>query len=317
MITLVVQAKWILFSLMIHMALVYCFIERKKEHVVHQRTPFIELQESPLKKKSEEGVSGVQKSVSSPKTSSMIVPTAEVQTALRTPVYAMSESAPNGGLTVGPVASEGLDNAQMLAVNLELEKPMQAIWRQIRAHIHYHADFFIEGIEGMVRADILVRPGGGLLALVSIEGQQDLVEWVKVALYNSLGRDFLKVNMTKKTLLHLFFRFVIVPVPPSIQEFVFSQTKLNFDILGYKEPVLNAPSDVYNVLKGGKGYRVSERNFTKQLEPYKHSCLIGKNKWGCEKAIDMLSKMGLHQDANPLKQQLKYLSNKNTESDSQ
>lgn len=313
------RVKWIVFSFFIHIALVYCLFDFPKEKTVHQRTPFIELHQS------FEQVHSKAQNISQKKTSrfngekkSSVSNDGELYGVFRSPVHGLSENNIGDDVLVGPSGGDGVNAEQMLAINLELEKPMQVIWQRIRAHIHYHADFFRGNIQGNVNAEILIKPGGGMLALTHIEGHTDLVEWVKMALYKSLGADFLKIQLSKKVLLKLFFRFVILPYPAPVQEFVFSQTQLNFDIFGYKDAELGTANDVYKALTSKKTTSsVSDWNFSKYLEPYKDACLLRNNINGCNKAIEIVSTLGLHQDAKTLKQHLSRLSNQSTFRDSQ
>jgi hypothetical protein len=294
------------------MALVYFMLESKKEHAVHQRTPFIEFKEFNTQTYEGNSVhSKNEKKMNSNKDKSKVFDQ-EIQSVLRTQVHAMHAAGASQELISSLSSQDGISAEHMMARNLELNKPMETIWRRIRANIHYHSDFYINNIQGIVRAEILVSKGGGLQALVSIDGPKELVEWVKTALHKSLNTDFLKIHMSKKALLNLFFRFVILPYQAPVQEFVFAQTQLNFDILGYKDFERGKISDVYNALNDTQVSRTSEWNFSTQLEPYKDSCLLRRNITGCEIAFEMLTKMGLHQDAIEMQQQINFLSNKNT-----
>lgn len=287
-------------------------LESKKEHEVRQRTPFLEFQEVPTSKSAASNTQNAKTTKARNHKDKTIVLNTQLQNALRVQVHTLQGTSDSEEVVSSLSSQDGISAETMMARNIELQKPMESIWKRIRANINYHSDFYVNNIQGVVRAEILVTPGGRLQALTSIEGQKDLVEWVKTALYRALSAEFLKIHMSKKALLNLFFRFVILPYPAPVQEFVFAQTQLNFDILGYKDFETGKATDLYNSIKGTQASRISEWNFSKQLEPYRDSCLFRRHLMGCEIALEMITKMGLHQDAIEIQQQIKYLSNKNT-----
>lgn len=185
--------------------------------------------------------------------------------------------------------------------SLELPRPLERVWRQIRTQVYYHPDFFIEKLQGDVNAEILIGLKGKLEALVSISGQPELVEWVKTGLSRALHQDFLKQALRKKILLELCFRFRILIAPPMIPEFVFSQQKLNFDILGYQPPVDSSKNTIKNLISTPKMYRRSQWNLSHQLKPYTTACFQQKNAVGCETLIQMYTQAGLIEEAQKVK----------------
>ncbi|MCC6138026.1 MAG: hypothetical protein IT287_05300 [Bdellovibrionaceae bacterium] len=180
---------------------------------------------------------------------------------------------------------------------VELPRPLEQVWRQIRAHIHFHPDFFIGNIQGQVMAQILINEGGKLLSLRGINGHSDLVEWVKVSISNALEKEFLRHRISKKMMLELKFSFAIVGTPPPIEDYTFRHTNLEFNILGYRDPSLAAAGSVKDMFKDKKMYRQSEWNFSKRLEPYYKACYVHKNPIGCNKLREAYMRAGLQSDA--------------------
>lgn len=213
------------------------------------------------------------------------------------------------------IVSDGFDENGSLGglkyfqETLELPRPQENIWRQIRAHIHFHPDFFTQRLQGKVQAQILVGRGGRLESLVSIDGNKELVEWVKTALYNSLQQDYLNIPMSKKLLLDLNFQFKIVSSPPPVQDYHFERLKLSFDILGYEMPGQLFSNRGKFLLYAKKNSQSSDWNFSKKTQPYEQACFHQKNGIGCEKLLDMYAQAGMHEPANEVKKFLKQIKN--------
>lgn len=299
--------KVIFLSVVFHIALVYLLFQKKKKP--EPQAPFItwheplSVRESPTPKSSgaNQGTGSGQKKGRSRKAIDI-----QVQDVLRNPVTSgAAVSAENTVLSFSDGAFTDLQEG-FGAAN-ELPRPIEAIWRQIRSGIHYHSDFYIDNIQGDVKAEVLIGQSGKLEALTSIYGQDSLVEWIKTALSQTLNQNFLPHKMKQKLLLRLNFHFRILPHPAPVQEFVYSNLNLNFNIFGYKDFETGAASDVYNHFKNKKMHRISEWNFTKRLEPFRDSCFIRKNPIGCEKTIQYLTAAGLHLEANEAKLFLKQL----------
>lgn len=296
------KSKHIIVSVVLHAVVVYLLIE-KTEIIQPRKTqnflsfkdaasfPAVNKEPSPSKSK-RNGIQGRGKSKEN------------LQTLLRQPIVDLS------------VADGGSDNAALLADGslggeehfkevIELPRPLEQVWRQIRAHIHYHSDFFIGNIQGQVVAKILISETGKILSMNGITGHPDLVEWVKVAISNALSEGFLRHPLTQRLMLELKFIFAIVPTPPPVEEYVFQQKKLHFNIFGYRDPTMASTGSIKDLFKDKKMYRHSEWNFTKRLEPFHKACYVHKNPIGCEKLIEAFTRAGLHAEAQAVSSHLK------------
>lgn len=208
----------------------------------------------------------------------------------------------------------GLDNdgvrdvGKSFAESIELPRPLEELWRRIRMFVYFHPDFFIEHIQGVVKAQIIIDERGRIELLRSLDGPRELCEWVKMGLYNALGSEVLRNKISKRQALELIFNFRIVYAPPPVEEYQFKGRTLTFDILGYSPPQQTMGHFAGRWSAQKKMFRESEWNFSKKIEPYRKACLSQNNKLGCEYLIKAYSQVGMRQEQSEIQKQLDMLS---------
>lgn len=213
------------------------------------------------------------------------------------------------GNSVSGLDSDGArDVGKNLAENIELPRPLEELWRRIRVFVYFHPDFFIEHIQGVVKARVIIDELGRIERLTSVDGPSELTEWVKMGLYNALGSDVLRNKLSKRQALELIFKFRIVYAPPPVESYSFKGRTLTFDIFGYSPPQQTMGNFTGRWTAQKKMFRESEWSFSKKIEPYKRACLSQNNKLGCEYLIKAYSQVGMKKEQSEIQKQLDMLS---------
>lgn len=200
------------------------------------------------------------------------------------------------------------DVGKNFAESIELPRPLEELWRRVRLFVYFHPDFFIEHIQGVVKAQVVIDEWGRIELLRSVDGPHELSEWVKMGLYNALGRDVLRNKLSKRQALELIFNFRIVYSPPPVESYSFKGRTLTFDIFGYSPPQQTMDNLAGRWTAQKKMFRESEWSFSKKIEPYIRACLSQNNKLGCEYLIKAYSQVGMKKEQSEIQKQLDMLS---------